>query len=99
MRILLVQTSFLGDVILSTPVLAALRQEFPAAELWMMTTPAAKSLVERDPLLSGVITFDKNGSERTVAALWRKAAELRRMRFDIAYALQRSARTAMCRPS
>ena len=95
MRILLVQTAFFGDVVLSTPVLAALRQEFPSAELWMLTTPAAKQLVERDPLLAGVITFDKNGAERSVGALRRKAEELRRMGFDRAYALQRSARTAV----
>lgn len=95
MRILLVQTSFLGDVVLSTPVIAALREQFPSAELWMMTTPAARALVERDPELSGVITFDKNRSERSLTSLWKKAQELKAMRFDCAFALQRSARTSI----
>jgi heptosyltransferase-2 len=95
MRILLVQTSFLGDVVLSTPVISALREKFPTAELWMMTTPIARGLVERDPELAGVITFDKNRSERSLASLWSKARELRAMRFDQAFALQRSARTSL----
>jgi hypothetical protein len=40
MRILIVQTSYLGDTILSTPVIAGVHQLYPAARLWMMTTPA-----------------------------------------------------------
>lgn len=95
MRILLVQTSFLGDVILSTPVIAAIRRRFPNSEIWMLTTPAARGLVERDPYLAGVLTFDKNGAERSLSALWRKAAELRRIKFNRAFALQRSARTSL----
>lgn len=95
MKILLVQTSFLGDVILSTPVIGALKKLHPDAELWIMTTRQARELVERDPFLTGVITFDKRGTEGGVSGLIRKARELRSHKFDIAYALQRSARTSV----
>ncbi len=95
MRILLVQTSFLGDTILSTPLIAALKQLHPRAELWMMTTPLATTLVKRDPLLAGVITFAKRDSESGLLGLWKQARKLRAMNFDLAYSLHRSARTSL----
>ncbi|MBL0713074.1 MAG: glycosyltransferase family 9 protein, partial [Desulfosarcina sp.] len=94
-RILLVQTSYLGDTILSTPLIAALHQLHPRAELWMMTTPAGAELVQRDPRLQKVIAFDKRDRDKGIAGLLRMSRHLRRLRFDRAYALQRSYRTAL----
>ena len=95
MRILLVQTGFLGDVILSTPLIAAIRRLHPGAELWMSVTPQARDLVKADPLLAGVLVFDKRGSHRGLAGLWRFVLELKRRRFSRAYAVHRSYRTAL----
>ena len=95
MKVLIVQTSFLGDVVLSTPVISALKRKFPTADLYALTTPIAKELVNRDPLLAGVLTYDKHNRERSFSALLNKAKELRKYKFDMAYALQRSFRTAL----
>ena len=95
MRILIVQTSYLGDTILSTPVIAGVHQLYPAAQIWMMTTPAATVLVERDPLLKGVIAFDKRKEAAGLSGLIRMGQNLRKMGFDRVYALQRSYRTAL----
>ena len=95
MKILLVQTSFLGDTILSTPLIAALKKLHPEAELWMMTTPLAATLVKRDPLLAEVIPFAKRGSESGLKGLLRQAQQLRKLNFDIVYSLHRSARTSL----
>ncbi|MFO7962489.1 MAG: lipopolysaccharide heptosyltransferase II [Desulfobacterales bacterium] len=95
MKILLVQTSFLGDTILSTPVISGLHRAFPDAELWLMTTPQSAELVRRDPLPAGIITFDKRRTEAGIFGLCKMAVRLRSMGFDRAYALHRSYRTAM----
>ncbi|MCB0335729.1 MAG: lipopolysaccharide heptosyltransferase II [Bdellovibrionales bacterium] len=95
MKILLVQTAFLGDIILSTPVIAGLHQCFPGCELWMLTTPMAKPLVERDPLLKGVLAFEKRGKHRTLSGMRMFARELREMNFDMVYSLHRSFRTSL----
>lgn len=95
MRILLVQTSFLGDTILSTPVIAAIKKIHPDAHLWMMTTPLAADLVRRDPLLSGVITFDKRNRLSGLSGLLRMSRKLKKMQFDKVYSLHRSFRTAL----
>ena len=95
MKILLVQTSFLGDTVLSTPVIGAIHSAFPAAGLWMMTTPASAELVQQDPLLEGIIPFDKRGREAGIIGIFRMAARLKSMNFDMAYVLHRSYRTAI----
>ncbi|HDS15227.1 MAG TPA: glycosyltransferase family 9 protein [Proteobacteria bacterium] len=95
MKILLVQTSFLGDTILSTPLIAAIKQLYPKSELWMMTTPLAADLVKRDPLLTGVLPFAKRGSATGLGGLWRQALRLRQQNFDLVFSLHRSARTSL----
>jgi heptosyltransferase-2 len=95
MKILLVQTSFLGDTILSTPVIAGLKTCYPDADLWMLTTPLSASLVRRDPLLAGVMTYDKRNKDAGISGLLRMRRRIKAMRFDKVYSLHRSVRTAL----
>lgn len=94
-KILIVQTSFLGDVVLTTPVMVALRERYPEARFTWVTTPEAAALLQHDPWIDEVIPFDKNRSERSLGALIRKAGQLAQKRFDRAFALQRSWRTSL----
>lgn len=95
MKILLAQTGFLGDVVLSTPVIAALKQCCPDGEIWMLTTPQARPLLQRDPLLKGVLSFEKRGTHAGAFGLIRFARMLREMRFDKSFSLHRSYRTSL----
>ncbi len=95
MKVLLVQTSFLGDVVLSTPLIAAISQLYPQAQLWFLGTKLATEIVRGDPLLAGTISFDKNGSESGFWGLLNKARQIRQHNFDLVYSLQRSARTSL----
>ena len=95
MKILIVQTSFLGDTVLSTPVIKEVRNLYPDSEIWMMTTPLSSQLVESNPALAGVIPFDKRGSESGFKGLFRMAKKLKLMNFDIVYSLHKSYRTSV----
>ena len=95
MKILLVQTSFLGDTILSTPVIAGLKKIYPDAKIWMMTTPLSSQLVLRDPLLEDVISFDKRGKDKGLRGLIKLSRDIKNMNFDRVYSLHRSFRTSM----
>lgn len=94
-RILLVQTSFLGDVVLTTALDRRLRDAFPAAEIAWMVRPDAASIVE--PLLGKehVLVYDKRGGDRGFSGIGRVAGRLREREFDAAIAVQRSLRTAL----
>lgn len=95
MKILIVQTSFLGDTILSTPVIEGIKTLYPDAELWMMTTPLSSPLVKHDPLLTGVISFDKRGKAKGIKGLRAMTATIKAMGFDRVYSLHRSIRTSV----
>ncbi len=94
-RILVVQSGFLGDVVLTTPLVAALRRRMPTAEIVMLVTPAAHPLIAHHPALDAVLVDDKRGDERGPGGLWRLAARLRRHHFSIAIAAHKSLRTAL----
>lgn len=93
MKILLVAASFIGDTILSTPVVDGIRRLHPDASLSIMTTPGSAPLLVHDPRIDHIITFDKRNREKGISGMIRKAAELRRSRFDRVYSLHRSYRT------
>ena len=93
--ILLVQTSFLGDTILSTPVIRGIKERYPDSSLWMMTTAQSHGLIKRDPLLAGTIIFDKRGQDRGIKGLLRLAAKIKAHKFDQVFSLHRSMRTAL----
>lgn len=95
MKILLVQTSWLGDTILSTPVISGIKSIYPDAELWMLTTPISADLVSRDPLLAGVLTYDKRARDGGFQGFVRMCRRIHDMRFDRVYSLHKSHRTAL----
>ncbi|MCC6763540.1 MAG: lipopolysaccharide heptosyltransferase II [Deltaproteobacteria bacterium] len=94
-RILLVQTGFLGDVVLTTPLVAALRRARPDAELVMLVTPAGAPLVAAHPALDRLLVDDKRGAGRGLRGLARLVRTLRGEGFTIALAAHKSVRTAL----
>jgi heptosyltransferase-2 len=89
--VLVIQTAFLGDVILTTPLLAALARQHGPVDL--VTTPGAASLVEKHPAVRAVIRYDKRGTDRGVAGFLRLAKQLRRRQYARAYLPHRSWRS------
>jgi heptosyltransferase II len=94
-KILVVQTSFLGDLVLTTPLLAAVRRRFPSAHLSVLCTPQARALVEGNPDVQEILIDDKKGRDKGAWGLWRRAAELRAGRFAVAFSPHKSLRSAL----
>ena len=93
MTSLVIQTAFLGDVVLTTPLFEALAARHGPVDV--VTTPAAAPLIETHPAVRRVIPYDKNGRDRGLAGLLRLARSLRAERYECAYLPHRSLRTAL----
>src|SRR5215210_7572699 len=72
---LVIQTAFLGDVVLTTPLLSALAGVHGPVDV--VTTPAAGCLLETHPAVRSVIRYDKHGRDRGVSGLWKLSRDLR----------------------
>ncbi len=91
-RCLVIQTAFLGDVVLTTPLLSALAARHGPVDV--VTTPAAGSLLENHPAVAEVVRYDKHGSARGLRGLRRIGSLLRSRRYDRVYLPHRSVRSA-----
>lgn len=95
MKILVVQLAYLGDVVLSTPVLAAVKELYPDASLSVLTTPGGAALLQHGQHCDEILIFDKRGEFRGASGLIRMAKEIREREFDTVYSLHGSARTSL----
>lgn len=86
-RILIVRTDRMGDVILSTPVIKALRDNYPNAYIAMMVSPYAKEIVEGNPYLDQVIIYDKDGKHKSWPRSIKFSRRLKKKQFDLAVIL------------
>lgn len=93
-RVLLAQTSFLGDVVLTTALARVLEEATPEVELWWLVRPEAVPLLEPRHGAERVLAFDKRGEARGIGGAMAIARKLRELRFDAAIGVQRSLRTA-----
>ncbi|HEX3865136.1 MAG TPA: lipopolysaccharide heptosyltransferase II [Gemmatimonadaceae bacterium] len=87
---LVVQTSFLGDMVLTTPLLAHLAASGP---LDVVCTPAAAALLASNPAVRETIVYDKRGAARGVRGFRHLASQLHERRYDSAYLAQGSPRS------
>ena len=58
-KFLIIQTAFLGDVILATPVVSELRRLFPEAQIDLLVRKGNESLVQNNPHVNHTWVFDK----------------------------------------
>ncbi len=94
MRILLVRLRLIGDVVFTTPILHALRRQFPSAELVYLVEPAAAPVVAGNPALSDVVVVPRRKGWRRVVDDLTIARRLRARRFDVAVDLHGGPRSA-----
>ncbi len=94
-RIVLIQTAFLGDAVLTTPLLTALKEHYPQASISVLCTPEIFEVFHRHPAVAELILYDKRGKEGSIKGLWRAIRALRQGRFDIAFIPHRSFKSAL----
>ena len=82
MKILLIRLRLIGDVVLTTPVIRALRRTFPDAHLTYLVEPSAAPVIARNPHLNDVVVSPLLQGAARVREDVRLGLQLRRQRFD-----------------
>ncbi len=86
-RILITRTDRIGDVVLSTPFIKALRKHYPHAFIAMVVSPHSKDIVDGNPWLDEVIVYDKSCRHKGWASSLKFAHSLKKYKFDAAFIL------------
>ncbi len=89
MQILIIQTAFIGDVILATALIEKLKVHHPTAQIDFLLRKGNESLLDAHPHLRTVLVWDKQGGK------WRNLLkclkQIRQTRYDIVVNVQRFA--------
>lgn len=88
MRIVLYQTAFLGDLILTTPLIESIKSLFPYSYLTVISKPFGKDVLKNNPSVDNLILFDKEKQSTfwLIKQLYRK--------YDVAVSPHRSHRAS-----
>ena len=84
-KILILQTAFLGDLILSTPFFHAVRNQFPDAQIDLVCNLGTEQIVFGNPDINEVIPIDKKKSNKRLFGFLKFALALRDKKYDIIF--------------
>lgn len=89
MNFLILQTAFIGDVILATPVLEKLHQFYPDARIDFLLKKGHEELFQNHPFINEVIVWDKKKNK--LFNLWKVIKKVRSNEYDVVINLHRFA--------
>ncbi|MEO7291926.1 MAG: glycosyltransferase family 9 protein, partial [Ginsengibacter sp.] len=93
-KILVIQTAFLGDVILALPLIQTIKVVMPDTIIDFICVPTASNVLQNHPDINRIIIYDKKG-KRKLDKFLDLIAEIRREHYDIVLCPHRSARSAL----
>ncbi len=88
-KIVIWQTAFLGDLILTTPLVESVKKLYPNSYLSLISKPFGKEVFKNNPFLDELIIFDKKNMSN-----WQLIKKLRAKKYDIAISPHRSHRAS-----
>jgi heptosyltransferase-2 len=85
--VLVIQTAFLGDVILATPIVSELNRLFPQVKIDFLVKKGNEILLSNNPAIRDVYVLDK--SKNKLVEIWRLIRKFRSKRYDLVINLHR----------
>ncbi|OQP64582.1 glycosyltransferase family 9 protein [Niastella populi] len=93
MNFLIIQTAFIGDVVLATGIVEKLHRHFPDAKIDFLVRKGNEGLLHNHPYLNEVLIWDKKNGKLT--NLWKMLGIIRKRRYDKVINVQRFAATGI----
>ncbi|MBI4976935.1 MAG: lipopolysaccharide heptosyltransferase II [Spirochaetes bacterium] len=85
----------LGDSLMTTPFIAAVRELFPRARIDLAVPERVRRVFEGNPAITNIIPFDTSHEYKSLSAKMRFARELAGQKYDVAFLLQRAIEAAL----
>jgi heptosyltransferase-2 len=94
-RVLIRGTNWIGDVVMTFPAIAAVRETLPKARITVLVKPWVADLVRMHPAVDEVMVYERPGRHSGLGGLIALARELRGKNFDAALLLQNAIEAAI----
>jgi heptosyltransferase-2 len=94
-RVLIRSTNWVGDAIMTTPAVRAVRKNFPRAEITILAKPWVAPVFLNNPYIDRIMLYDDAGKHRRGPGTIRIAKELRHDSYDLAVLFQNAFEAAL----
>lgn len=94
-RILIIHTAFIGDIVLSTPLVKKLKEVYPWSDITYVTTPAGASILRNNPNISEIIEYDKRGKHKGLKGIYQLGKRLKYENFNLVITPHRYLRSSV----
>ena len=91
--VLLIQTAYIGDAILSTVLIENIRRQYPSARIDFLVKKGNESLFDKHPHLNKVLFWNKK--EGKYRQLFKLLLFIRKQRYDLVLNVQRYTATGL----
>lgn len=92
-RILIIQTAFLGDVVLATPLAESMHSAYPEAKIDFLVRKGSESLFRKHPFLNQILIWNKK--ENKYRNLFNLLFTIRKNKYDLVINCQRFAASGL----
>ena len=89
-RILIRANNWIGDVVMISPAVRAIRENFQGARIAILAKRWVLETLGGNPYYDDLIEYDSDGRHRGAPGVWRLSRELRLVRFDLAVLFQKA---------
>ena len=84
MKILVIHTAFIGDIVLSIPLIQRLKDMYPESKIDYLTLPVNKTIISNNPNLNEILLYDKKGKDKGLKGFLRMLKMLKQKKYDYA---------------
>jgi heptosyltransferase-2 len=93
-KILVIQTAFIGDAVLTLPMIQKLKEFFPGSQVDVLAIPLTAEIFKASPDVGSVIVMDKKGEHKSFFSLIKLSKQIHDKEYERIYSPHRSFRSA-----
>ncbi|MBU0600469.1 lipopolysaccharide heptosyltransferase II [bacterium] len=94
-KILIIQTGFIGDVVLTIPLIETIKKNYPQSFLCAVTLKNGKDILLYNPYLDEIIIYEKKSRDKGLINFINLVKKIRRKRFNLAILPHKSLRSVL----
>jgi heptosyltransferase-2 len=94
-RILIIQTAFIGDAILTLPMIQKLKELYPSREIHVLSIQSTLDIFSSSPFVDKVLVIDKKGKQKSFFSFFNFVRKIKSNNYSLVYSPHRSFRSAL----